>query len=238
MHIGIIMDGNGRWAASKGLPRSFGHRKGAKNVSEIIKSCPDLGIKTLTLYAFSTENWNRAAHEVASLMRLFRGYLQTKYLDIINNNIKVTFLGDTNPLPSDILSQMKKLENESRENNKFSLNIALNYGGRDEIIRSTKSMAEDLLAKKIGIADINEELFNNYLDTKGQNDPDLIIRTAGEKRLSNFLLWQSTYSELYFSDKMWPEFSVDCLKEALDSYNLRTRKFGKLTNSTKKMFAK
>ncbi len=238
MHIGIIMDGNGRWAASKGLPRSFGHRKGAKNVSEIIKSCPNLGIKTLTLYAFSTENWNRAAHEVASLMRLFRGYLQTKYLDIINNNIKVTFLGDTNPLPSDILSQMKKLENESRENNKFSLNIALNYGGRDEIIRSTKSMAEDLLAKKIGIADINEELFNNYLDTKGQNDPDLIIRTAGEKRLSNFLLWQSTYSELYFSDKMWPEFSVDCLKEALDSYNLRTRKFGKLTNSTKKMFAK
>ena len=238
MHIGIIMDGNGRWAASKGLPRSFGHRKGAKNVSEIIKSCPNLGIKTLTLYAFSTENWNRAAHEVASLMRLFRGYLQTKYLDIINNNIKVTFLGDTNPLPSDILLQMKKLENESRGNNKFSLNIALNYGGRDEIIRSTKSMAEDLLAKKIAITDINEELFNNYLDTKGQNDPDLIIRTAGEKRLSNFLLWQSTYSELYFSDKMWPEFSVDCLKEALDSYNLRTRKFGKLTNSTKKMFAK
>jgi len=238
MHIGIIMDGNGRWAASKGLPRSFGHRKGAKNVSEIIKSCPDLGIKTLTLYAFSTENWNRAAHEVASLMRLFRGYLQTKYLDIINNNIKVTFLGDTNPLPSDILSQMKKLENESRGNNKFSLNIALNYGGRDEIIRSTKSMAEDLLAKKIEITDINEELFNNYLDTKGQNDPDLIIRTAGEKRLSNFLLWQSTYSELYFSDKMWPEFSVDCLKEALDSYNLRIRKFGTLSNSTKKMFAK
>ena len=238
MHIGIIMDGNGRWAANKGLPRSFGHRKGAKNVSEIIKSCPNLGIQTLTLYAFSTENWNRAAHEVASLMRLFRGYLQTKYLDIINNNIKVTFLGDTNPLPSDILSQMKKLENESRENNKFSLNIALNYGGRDEIIRSTKSMAEDLLAKKIGITDINEELFNNYLDTKGQNDPDLIIRTAGEKRLSNFLLWQSTYSELYFSDKMWPEFSVDCLKDALESYNLRTRKFGKLPNSTKKMFAK
>ena len=238
MHIGIIMDGNGRWAASKGLPRSFGHRKGAKNVSEIIKSCPDLGIKTLTLYAFSTENWNRAAHEVASLMRLFRGYLQTKYLDIINNNIKVTFLGDTNPLPSDILSQMKKLENESRGNNKFSLNIALNYGGRDEIIRSTKNMAEDLLAKKIAITDINEELFNNYLDTKGQNDPDLIIRTAGEKRLSNFLLWQSTYSELYFSDKMWPEFSVDCLKEALDSYNLRIRKFGTLSNSTKKMFAK
>ena len=138
MHIGIIMDGNGRWAANKGLPRSFGHRKGAKNVSEIIKSCPKLGIKTLTLYAFSTENWNRAAYEVASLMRLFRGYLQTKFLEIIDNNIKVRFLGDTNPLPDDILLQMKKLEFETRQNNGFFLNIALNYGGRDEIIRSTK----------------------------------------------------------------------------------------------------
>ncbi len=238
MHIGIIMDGNGRWAADKGLPRSFGHRKGAKQVSEIIKSCPKLGVKTLTLYAFSTENWNRAAHEVASLMRLFRGYLQTKYLDIINNDIRVTFLGDTNPLPSDILSQMKKLESDTKKNNGFSLNIALNYGGRDEIIRSTKSMAEDLLSKKIQVVDINEELFNNYLDTKGQNDPDLIIRTAGEKRLSNFLLWQSTYSELYFSDKMWPEFSVECLKEALNSFNLRTRKFGTLAYKTKKIIAK
>ena len=137
MHIGIIMDGNGRWAANKGLPRSFGHRKGAKNVSEIIKSCPNLGIKTLTLYAFSTENWNRAAHEVASLMRLFRGYLQTKFLEIVDNNIRVRFLGDTNPLPNDILLQMKKLEFETRKNSGFFLNIALNYGGRDEIIRST-----------------------------------------------------------------------------------------------------
>ena len=142
MHIAIIMDGNGRWAANKGLPRSFGHRKGAKQVSEIIKSCPKLGVKTLTLYAFSTENWNRAAHEVSSLMRLFRGYLQTKYLDIINNNIKVKFLGDTNPLPKDILKQMKNLELLTKKNNGFFLNIALNYGGRDEIVRSTKKLAK------------------------------------------------------------------------------------------------
>ncbi len=238
MHIGIIMDGNGRWAANKGLPRSFGHRKGAKNVSEIIKSCPKLGIKTLTLYAFSTENWNRAAHEVASLMRLFRGYLQTKFLEIVDNNIKVRFLGDTNPLPNDILLQMKKLEFETRKNNGFFLNIALNYGGRDEIIRSTKKIAKKVLSKEIKIEEIDQDLFSSYLDTRGQNDPDLIIRTAGEKRLSNFLLWQSTYSELYFSDKMWPEFSVDCLKESINSYNIRIRKFGSVINKTKKFISK
>ena len=227
MHIGIIMDGNGRWAANKGLPRSFGHRKGAKQVSEIIRSCPELGVTTLTLYAFSTENWNRAAHEVASLMRLFRGYLQTKYLEVIENNIKIKFLGDTDPLPKDILSQMKNLEKETKENNGFYLNIALNYGGRDEIIRSTKKIAKDLKLKKISFEDINEKLFENYLDTKGISDPDLIIRTAGEKRLSNFLLWQSAYSELYFSPKMWPEFSIEAFEEAIIDYQQRVRKFGK-----------
>ena len=237
MHIGIIMDGNGRWAANKGLPRSFGHRKGAKQVSEIIRSCPELGVTTLTLYAFSTENWNRAAHEVASLMRLFRGYLQTKYLEVIQNNIKVKFLGDTNPLPKDILSQMKKLERDTSKNNGFFLNIALNYGGRDEIIRSVKRIANDLQSNKISINNINETLFENYLDTKGQSDPDLIIRTAGEKRLSNFLLWQSTYSELYFSNDMWPEFTVKNLQSAIFEYNQRIRKFG-MIDSKKYQYAK
>ena len=152
-------------------------------------------------------------------MRLFRGYLQTKFLEIVDNNIRVRFLGDTNPLPNDILLQMKKLEFETRKNSGFFLNIALNYGGRDEIIRSTKKIAKKVLSKEIKIEEIDQDLFSNYLDTKDQNDPDLIIRTAGEKRLSNFLLWQSTYSELYFSEKMWPEFSVDCLKESINSYN-------------------
>ena len=226
MHIGIIMDGNGRWAADKGWPRSFGHRAGAKKVSEIIKYCPELKVKTLTLYAFSTENWKRAAHEVSSLMRLFRGYLQTKYLEVVKNNIKVKFLGDTNPLPKDILLQMKKLETDTKKNNGFFLNIALNYGGRNEIIRSTKKIAKDLLSDKISIDDINETLFSSYLDTSGQKDPDLIIRTAGEMRLSNFLLWQSVYSELYFSNKMWPEFTTQDFEMAVHSFRQRNRKFG------------
>ena len=226
MHIGIIMDGNGRWAADKGWPRSFGHRAGAKKVSEIIKYCPELKIETLTLYAFSTENWKRAAHEVSSLMRLFRGYLQTKYLEVVKNNIKVKFLGDTNPLPKDILLQMKKLETDTKKNNGFFLNIALNYGGRNEIIRSTKKIAKDLLSDKISVDDINETLFSSYLDTNGQKDPDLIIRTAGEMRLSNFLLWQSVYSELYFSNKMWPEFTTQDFEMAVHSFRQRNRKFG------------
>ncbi len=226
MHIGIIMDGNGRWAADKGWPRSFGHRAGAKKVSEIIKYCPELKVKTLTLYAFSTENWKRAAHEVSSLMRLFRGYLQTKYLEVVKNNIKVKFLGDTNPLPKDILLQMKKLETDTKKNNGFFLNIALNYGGRNEIIRSTKKIAKDLLSDKISVDDINETLFCSYLDTNGQKDPDLIIRTAGEMRLSNFLLWQSVYSELYFSNKMWPEFTTQDFEMAVHSFRQRNRKFG------------
>ena len=220
------MDGNGRWAADKGWPRSFGHRAGAKKVSEIIKYCPELKVKTLTLYAFSTENWKRAAHEVSSLMRLFRGYLQTKYLEVVKNNIKVKFLGDTNPLPKDILLQMKKLETDTKKNNGFFLNIALNYGGRNEIIRSTKKIAKDLLSDKISIDDINETLFSSYLDTSGQKDPDLIIRTAGEMRLSNFLLWQSVYSELYFSNKMWPEFTTQDFEMAVHSFRQRNRKFG------------
>ena len=226
MHIGIIMDGNGRWAVDKGWPRSFGHRAGAKKVSEIIKYCPELKVKTLTLYAFSTENWKRAAHEVSSLMRLFRGYLQTKYLEVVKNNIKVKFLGDTNPLPKDILLQMKKLETDTKKNNGFFLNIALNYGGRNEIIRSTKKIAKDLLSDKISVDDINETLFSSYLDTNGQKDPDLIIRTAGEMRLSNFLLWQSVYSELYFSNKMWPEFTTQDFEMAVHSFRQRNRKFG------------
>ena len=235
MHIGIIMDGNGRWAANKGLPRSFGHRKGAKQVSEIIKSCPQLGVKTLTLYAFSTENWNRAAHEVSSLMRLFRGYLQTKYLEIINNNIKVKFLGDTNPLPKDILKQMKNLELLTKKNDGFFLNIAINYGGRDELVRSIRKLAKDLLSNDLKIDQINESLFNNYLDTAGQVDPDFIIRTAGEKRLSNFLLWQTTYSELLFSEKLWPDFTSECLKESILEFQNRTRKFGLETSNIEKL---
>ena len=229
MHIGIIMDGNGRWAANKGLPRSFGHRKGAKQVSEIIKSCPKLGVKHW-LYAFSTENWNRAAHEVSSLMRLFRGYLQTKYLDIINNNIKVKFLGDTNPLPKDILKQMKNLELLTKKNNGFFLNIALNYGGRDEIV-SVKS-AKDLLSNDLKIDQINESLFNNYLDTNGQSNPDFIIRTAGEKSYQIFIMANNLF-RINIREKLWPDFTSECLKESI--WISKSNKFGLETSSIEKL---
>ena len=230
MHVGIIMDGNGRWANNRSLPRAFGHRRGASRVSEIIKACPKYNIQTLTLYAFSTENWNRAAHEVESLMRLFRGYLQSKYLQIIENNIKVTFLGDTNPIPKDILLQMRQLEDSTNKNDGFFLNIAINYGGRDEIIRAVRKIYQEIDDKKFNSNDINSRLFANYLDTAGQKDPDLIIRTAGERRLSNFLLWQTSYSELYFTDEMWPDFSQSSLKIAIDWYNSRVRKYGTVNN--------
>ena len=186
MHLGIIMDGNGRWAVQRRLPRAFGHKRGASRVTEIVRICPDLNIKTLTLYAFSTENWNRAAHEVASLMKLFRGYLQNKFLELVDNNVKVVFFGDTSPISRDIVIQMKKLEKATRNNDGLNLNIALNYSGRDEIIRATKKIATDC---KLGILkkeNINENLFKKYLDTKYQSDPDLVIRTAGNQRVSNF----------------------------------------------------
>ena len=231
MHLGIIMDGNGRWAANLGRPRAFGHHRGAARISEIVKSAPKLGIKTLTLYAFSTENWNRAAHEVESLMRIFRGYLQTKFLSLVENNVCVKFLGDPSPMADDIVFQMRKLEQATSNNNSLYLNIAVNYGGRDEIVRAVKRVVK---AEKAGTFDINtmdEEGFAAFLDTGGQSDPDLIIRTAGELRLSNFLTWQSSYSEFYFTELTWPEFYPEDLAKALTEFSKRNRKFGEETAS-------
>ena len=227
MHLGIIMDGNGRWAANLGLPRAFGHRRGASRVSEIVRISPELGIKTLTLYAFSTENWSRAAHEVESLMRIFRGYLQTKFLALVENNVRVRFLGDPSPIASDIVSQMKKLEKATACNKGLHLNIALNYGGRDEIVRAAKRLITAVNEKGLPIEKIDEKTFELFLDTSGQSHPDLIIRTAGELRLSNFLTWQSAYSEFYFTKLTWPEFYPQNLSSALKEYFQRQRKFGK-----------
>jgi len=227
MHIGIIMDGNGRWAANKGRPRSFGHKKGATRVTEIVKACPDLGIKSLTLYAFSTENWNRAAHEVESLMRLFRGYLQNKFLSLVENNVKVKFIGDPSPIARDLRLQMRKLERATKMNDGLNLNVALNYGGRDEIVRSCKKIAKKAVLKDLKISEIDEILFESYLDTAGQKGPDIIIRTAGEQRISNFLLWQAAYSEFYYTDLTWPEFTPEDLKSALFVLSNRTRTYGK-----------
>mgnify|MGYP001158119501 CR=1 FL=1 len=226
MHLGIIMDGNGRWAVQRRLPRAFGHKRGASRVNEIVRICPDLNIETLTLYAFSTENWQRAAHEVASLMKLFRGYLQNKFLELVENNVKVVFLGDTKPIDRDIVLQMKKLEKATRNNDGLTLNIALNYSGRDEIIRVTKKIARDCKSENLKIKDINNNLFQKYLDTKNQRDPDLIIRTAGNQRISNFLLWQIAYSELYFTETNWPDFSPEKLKNILEECKNRIRTYG------------
>ena len=227
MHIGIIMDGNGRWAADKGRPRSFGHRKGASRVTEIVESCPDLGVTTLTLYAFSTENWNRAAHEVESLMRLFRGYLQNKFMSLVKNNVKVKFIGDPTPIARDLRLQMRSLERATKNNSGLRLNVALNYGGRDEIIRTCKKLAKKVRDNEIKVCDLNEDVFEKYLDTAGQNSPDFIVRTAGEQRLSNFLLWQAAYSEFYYTTLTWPEFTPNDLKKALLDLTYRNRTFGK-----------
>ncbi len=237
MHLGIIMDGNGRWAVQRRLPRAFGHKRGASRVTEIVKICPDLNVKTLTLYAFSTENWQRAAHEVASLMKLFRGYLQNKFLELVENNVKVVFLGNSKPIDRDIVSQMKKLEKATRNNDGLTLNIALNYSGRDEIIRVSKKIASDHKSEILKIEDINDNLFQKYLDTKNQTDPDLIIRTAGNQRISNFLLWQIAYSELYFTETNWPDFTTKELVQILEECKHRERTYGttdkneKLSNS-------
>ena len=226
MHVGIIMDGNGRWATKRGLARLIGHKRGATQVKKIVKSCPDLGIKTLTLYAFSTENWKRAAHEVEGLMNLFRGYLANNLVELHAANVRVRFLGDPSPLSPDILVLMEKLRSLTENNTGLQLNIALNYGGRDELVRATKSIAQSVKVGELSIDDITEELLSARLDTCGQNDPDLIIRTAGELRISNFMIWQSAYSEFAFLQQSWPEFSVSILENTLKNFNTRTRQFG------------
>lgn len=226
MHVGIIMDGNGRWATKRGLARLIGHKRGATQVKKIVKSCPDLGVTTLTLYAFSTENWKRAAHEVEGLMKLFRGYLANNLVELHSANVRVRFIGDPSPLSSDILVLMEKLSSLTKNNTGLQLNIAINYGGRDELVRATKSIAKSVKSGELAIDAITEDLLSAHLDTSGQNDPDLIIRTAGELRISNFLIWQSAYSEFAFLQESWPEFSVGILEKTLKNFHTRTRQFG------------
>ena len=226
MHIGIIMDGNGRWATQEGLPRRAGHMLGASRVTEIVKSCPHLEVEGLTLYAFSTENWKRAAHEVESLMRIFRWYLRSKRGELHENNVVVRFIGDPTPLAADIRKQMDQLTELTAENTGLCLNIAINYGGRDEILRATQKLVKLAERGLISAKDVTESMFSDTLDTCGLDDPDLIIRTAGEMRLSNFMLWQSAYSEFVFLDQLWPDFSAEMFAETIDVFLGRTRQFG------------
>ena len=222
------MDGNGRWAADKGRPRSFGHKKGASRVTEIVEICPELGISALTLYAFSTENWNRTAHEVESLMRLFRGYLQNKFLSLVKNNVKVIFIGDPTPIARDLRLQMRQLERATKHNSGLKLNVALNYGGRDEIVRACKKIARKAVNSELDISKIDEDFFESFLDTAGLKGPDIIIRTAGEQRISNFLLWQAAYSEFYYTSLTWPDFTGNDLSLVIDELSNRNRTFGRI----------
>ena len=228
MHIGFILDGNGRWASNKGLPRPIGHKRGAENVEIILRECLRLNIQHVTLYAFSTENWQRPVYEVKTLMNLFKYFLNKKLTQLHEENVKVAIVGDISPFSKIIQKYIKNLENLTKYNNGMHLNLALNYGGRAEIVRATKRISALILQKKIDIEQIDEDVFSNNLDNSSEPDPDLIIRTAGERRLSNFLLWQSAYSELYFSEKTWPDFSNRDLELALTEYQRRTRKFGGL----------
>ncbi len=226
MHVGIIMDGNGRWATKRGLPRLMGHKRGANRVKDIVKASTELGVTTLTLYAFSTENWKRAAHEVEGLMKLFRGYLQNNFVELNERNIKVNFLGDPTPLAADLREQMEKLEELTKDNTLITLNVAINYGGRDDLVRATHKIAAKVLDGSLRVEDITEQLISEHLDTAFQSDPDLIIRTAGELRMSNFMTWQSAYSELAFVEKSWPEFTPEVYAEVIADYRRRTRQFG------------
>ena len=228
MHVGFILDGNGRWASSKSLPRSVGHKKGAENVETILKSCKDLGISNVTLYAFSTENWSRPVFEVKALMKLFHYYLKKKLTMLYQENVKVVIIGDIRPFPKVIKDYIRNQEELTKNNDGMLLNLAMNYGGRSEIVRATRGIVKWFSDGKIKLEDVDEKLFAKHLYTNGQSDPDLIIRTAGEKRLSNFLLWQSAYSELYFVEKSWPDFTKNDLMEALNHYKDRKRTYGAL----------
>ncbi len=225
-HIAIILDGNGRWAKSKGMPRNYGHAQGSKNVERICEEAWRMGIKYLTVYAFSTENWNRPDSEVSALMTLLRNYMKTCLKTAAKNDMKIRVIGDIQPLDDDIKNRISELESATVNSGGLNFTIALNYGSRDELIRAARKMARDCADGKLEADDIDESVFESYLDTHGIPDPDLMIRTSGEQRLSNYLLWQLAYSEFYFTDVPWPDFTKEELMKAIEEYNHRHRRFG------------
>ena len=219
-HIAIILDGNGRWAKKKGMPRSYGHVKGCANLETICDDMKELGVKYLTVYAFSTENWKRSREEVEGLMKLFRNYLKKC------NKMRVRVIGDITAFDKDIQERIAYLEEFSKKYDDLHFQIALNYGSRDEIARGMRRLAQDAAEGKIKPEDVDEEMVESYLDTAGIPDPDLMIRTSGELRLSNFLLWQLAYTEFYFTDVAWPDFNREELIRAIEKYNARDRRYG------------
>ena len=225
-HVAIILDGNGRWAKAKGMPRTYGHVQGAKTVEEICEVAYKMGIQYLTVYAFSTENWSRPRDEVDALMKLLRNYMKTCIKTASKNRMCVRILGDKSRLDPDIRKSMEDLEQATKDNDGLHFQIAINYGGRDEILRAAKKMCKDLMEKGENPDQITEERITGYLDTAGIPDPDLLIRTCNEQRISNFLLWQLAYTEFYFTPVAWPDFSKAELEKAVEAYNHRNRKFG------------
>ena len=227
-HVAFILDGNGRWAKAKGMPRNYGHVQGAKAVEQMLFDAGELGIEYVTVYAFSTENWNRPEAEVSALMALFKKYLKSEIKTCMKNNVRSRVIGERSRLPKDVLKVVEELEETTKDNTGLTFNIAINYGSRDEITRAVKKIASKVESGEISASDINEQMINDNLDTGSMPDPDLLIRTCGEQRVSNYLLWQLAYTEFYFTDICWPDFNKAELEKAIDAYNHRTRRFGGL----------
>lgn len=225
-HVAIIMDGNGRWARARGLPRVAGHQRGAEAVRGVVEACREMGIDYLTLYAFSSENWKRPATEVDDLMGLLRLYLRRELSQLHRNNVRIRFIGDWKHLAPDIVSLIEDAVERTRDNDSLTFVIAINYGSHNEILDATRRIAENVRAGTLVPDDIDEALFASYLHTRGIPDPDLIIRTSGEQRLSNFLLWQAAYAELVFLDLLWPDFTKASLEEAVEEFRRRERRYG------------
>lgn len=225
-HIAIILDGNGRWAKQHGMPRNFGHTQGAKNVETICREAWNLGVKYLTVYAFSTENWSRPKEEVDALMKLLRNYMKNCIKIAEKNHMRVRIIGDKSKLDADIQESIAKLEEASKNQDGLNFQIAINYGSRDEMLRSMQKMLEEYRENPFSIEELDEKKFESYLDTADIPDPDLMIRTSGEQRISNYLLWQLAYTELYFTDVPWPDFTKKELVKAIEDYNNRDRRYG------------
>lgn len=225
-HIAFIMDGNRRWAKKRGLPIAAGHRQGAETLTNIAKAAKKMGLKYMTVYAFSTENWQRDKSEVDGLMNLLRQYLDNGFKELQENNARIIFIGEREMLAADIQAKMAKIESESAKNNEVTLCVALSYGGRQEIAAAARQLAQKVKDGLLEPADITPQVMSNALYTAGIPDPDLLIRTSGEERLSNFLLWQSAYTELYFSETLWPDFSAAELEDIIKKYELRERRYG------------
>ncbi len=235
VHIAIIMDGNGRWARKRGLPRAAGHKIGVDSVKDIVKACAQIGVKHLTLYTFSTENWKRPKDEVSTLMRLLVSSLRKESDELDENDVKLTTIGDVQILPTEVQKELNDAVERTKNNKTMNLNLALSYSGRWELLEAIKSIAAETAEGKLNVSDINEKCISDHLTTKNIPDPDLVIRTSGEFRVSNFLLWQIAYSEFFITDELWPDFRRNNLYEAIRNFQKRERRFGKVSEQLKKV---